>query len=190
LDNESLFKYSLSTNTIEQPINDLSLNSNPTQPISHIEQAPVVTSAPQKNESNKKIDDIKVNTITEVKLVSTGGVYEIPVLLNDSLKINVIIDSGAADVSISPDVVLTLLRTGTIAKNDWLEGKLYQFADGSTAKSERFKLKSIVIGDKEFKNVECSIANSLKAPLLLGQSMLRQFGKYTIDYKKGMLILE
>lgn len=139
------------------------------------------------NTSVKKPEVSISEVADEVKLVFSGGVYEVPVTLNDVLKINVVLDSGAADVSIAPDVLLTLMRTGTIEKNDWLEGKIYQFADGSSAKSERFKLKSIVIGKKELKNVSCSLANSINAPMLLGQSALRQLGKYTIDYKKGVL---
>ncbi|MCC8997540.1 MAG: hypothetical protein LM517_10955 [Nitrosomonas sp.] len=55
------------------------------------------------SESFQKKDKFK-EPRNEIKLISVGGVYGIPVLLNDVLKINVIIDSGAADVSIAPDV--------------------------------------------------------------------------------------
>lgn len=126
----------------------------------------------------------------EIKLISVGGVYEIPVILNDVLKINVILDSGAADVSIAPDVVLTLIRTGTVKKYDWLPGQVYLFADGSKARSKRFNLRSITIGNKTFKNVTCSIAETIEAPMLLGQSVLRKLGRYTIDYKKGVIQFE
>lgn len=126
----------------------------------------------------------------EIKLISVGGVYEIPVILNDVLKINVILDSGAADVSISPDVALTLIRTGTIKKSDWLTGKVYRFADGTQSKSERFDLRSITIGNKTFKNVTCSIAERIEAPMLLGQSVLKKIGRYTIDYKKEIIIFK
>lgn len=108
-------------------------------------------------------------------------------MLNGVLKINVILDSGAADVSIAPDVALTLIRTKTIKDSDWLPGGTYQFADGSTAKSMRFSLKSIQIGNKILENVECSIANSFSSPMLLGQSALKKLGKYTVDYEKGTL---
>lgn len=136
----------------------------------------------QKNES----DDMG----NEIKLISVGGVYEIPVILNDVLKINVILDSGAADVSISPDVVLTLIRTGTIKNYDWLPGQVYQFADGTKSKSKRFNMGSITVGNKTFKNVTCSIAEKIDAPMLLGQSLLKKLGKYTIDYKKEVIQFE
>jgi len=123
----------------------------------------------------------------EVKLIKKGGVYEAPVTLNNVLSIYFIIDSGATDISISPDVALTLIRTKTIKKKDWLSGAIYRFADGSTAKSQRFKLKSVKIGDVELKNVTCSISNSLDAPMLLGQSALQKLTRYSIDYKKKIL---
>ena len=53
---------------------------------------------------------VKRNTSgSEVPLIESGGVYEVPVLVNGVLKINFIIDSGASDVAISPDVALTLV---------------------------------------------------------------------------------
>lgn len=126
----------------------------------------------------------------EVRLMRDGGVYEVPVNLNGVLDIRFILDSGASDVAISPDVALTLLRTGTIGESDWLEGAYYKFADGTSAKSKRFRLKSVKIGERVIHGVTCSISNSISAPMLLGQSVLERLGKYTIDYKKGVLVFE
>lgn len=130
------------------------------------------------------------SSATTVKLKKTGGVYEIPVELNGVLKISFIFDSGASDVSISPDVALTLMRTGTIDDDDWMEGQYYRFADGTYAKSMRFKLKSVNVGGIIIKDVTCSISNNLEAPMLLGQSVLSRFGKYTFDYSSKKLIIE
>jgi aspartyl protease family protein len=135
-------------------------------------------------------NNIESSPNTEVKLKKTGGVYEVPVELNEVLKIDFIFDSGASDVSISPDIALTLIKTGTIKENDWLPGEYYRFADGTTAKSMRFTLKSVRIGDKVVSDVTCSISNSLDAPMLLGQSVLKKFGKYTFDYKTEKLTIE
>ena len=129
------------------------------------------------------------NTYSEydIPLIQSGGVYEIPVIVNDVLKINFVLDSGAADVSITPDVALTLLRTGTVTQSDWLPGKTYSFADGSTAKSTRFSLNSLRIGNRVVSNVACRIDENVAAPMLLGQSALEKLGRYQIDYSKGTL---
>jgi predicted aspartyl protease len=39
-----------------------------------------------------------------------GGVYVVPVRLNGAITLNAVVDSGASDVSIPADVVLTLMR--------------------------------------------------------------------------------
>ena len=119
-----------------------------------------------------------------------SGVYEVPVMLNGVLKINFIFDSGASDVSISPDVALTLMRTGTIKQSDFVGSQKYQFADGSTATSRVFILHEIKLGKKTLRNVRASISGSIDAPMLLGQSVLQQFGKFTIDNANHSLTIE
>jgi len=126
----------------------------------------------------------------EISLTLSQGVYEVPVEINDVLKINVILDSGAAEVSIAPEVALTLIRTGTIKKSDWLPGKTYAFADGSTALSYRFMIRRLKIGGYILSDVPTRIASSTNAPMLLGQSALEKLGRYTIDYNKGILQME
>ncbi len=118
-----------------------------------------------------------------------GGTYEFPVEINGVLRINLIFDSGASEVSISPDVALTLIRTGTVSDADWLPSREYQFADGSKAKSRRFLIRKLNIAGNFIYNVETSISNNLEAPLLLGQSALSKLGKIQIDYENDALII-
>ena len=83
----------------------------------------------------------------EVPLVKEGGVYTVPVRINDVLTLDFIIDSGAAEVQVPADVALTLLRTKTISQDDFLPGETYRLADGSKTKSSRFNIKELRIGD-------------------------------------------
>ncbi len=117
------------------------------------------------------------------------GTFELPIEINDVLKINFIFDPGASEVSISPDVALTLIKTGTVSNADWLPSMRYQFADGSTARSRRFKIKKLNIGGHYIYDVETSIENNLNAPLLLGQSALSKLGRLQIDYDKNTLTI-
>ncbi len=125
-----------------------------------------------------------------IPMVKRGGVYEIPITINNTLKINFIFDAGASDVSISADVALTLIRTGTVSDKDFIGTATYKFADGSMAKSKVFILKELQIGNRKITNIRTSISNSLDAPLLLGQSVLNRFGKVTIDYKNSVIVFE
>jgi predicted aspartyl protease len=132
--------------------------------------------------------EIPSNTIKIVK--SETGLIEVPVILNGVLKINFIFDSGASEVSLSPDVALTLFRTGTITENDWLPDQTYTFADGSKAKSKRFLIKKLIIGNQTLANIEASISNSIEAPMLIGQNVMQKLGSITIDYDNLLLIIK
>ena len=128
--------------------------------------------------------------VTSIPMTKVNGVYEIPITINDVLKINFIFDAGASDVSISPDVALTLIRTGTVSDSDFKGSETYKFADGTIAKSKVFIIKEIQIGDKKVKNVKASISKSINAPLLLGQSVLSKFGKVTVDYAREIILFQ
>jgi aspartyl protease family protein len=119
-----------------------------------------------------------------------GGTFEVPVIINGVLKINFIFDSGASDVSISPDVALTLIRTGTVKESDFIGTQRYSFADGSSALSKVFYIRELQLGKHKIDNVKASISKSIEAPMLLGQSVLQRFGKVTIDNKNQQLIIE
>jgi aspartyl protease family protein len=133
------------------------------------------------------ISEAPTNSIKFVK--SENGLIEVPVVLNDVLRINFIFDSGASEVSLSPDVALTLIRTGTITENDFLPDQTYTFADGSSAKSKRFLIRKLMIGNQTLTNIEASISKSIEAPMLIGQNVMQKLGSITIDYENLLLII-
>jgi hypothetical protein len=125
---------------------------------------------------------------TTVRMQEQGGTYVVPVVINNAIKLDFIVDSGAADVSIPADVVLTLLRTGTIQKLDFIGERTYTLADGSTVPSLRFRLRSLTVGDKVLENVIASLA-PVRGSLLLGQSFLSRFQSWSINNTSHQLIL-
>ena len=125
---------------------------------------------------------------TIVPMVSDGGTFRVPVTINDELTLKFVIDSGAADVSVPADVVMTLVRTGTITDADFLGKQTYELADGSTVPSQQFVIRSLKVGDKTLENVVGSIA-PVAGGLLLGQSFLSRFNTWSIDNQRQVLIL-
>ena len=125
---------------------------------------------------------------TIVPMVSDGGTFRVPVTINGQLTLNFVIDSGAADVSVPADVVMTLVRTGTITDADFLGKQTYQLADGSTVPSQQFVIRSLKVGDKTLENVVGSIA-PVAGGLLLGQSFLSRFNTWSIDNQRQALII-
>lgn len=110
----------------------------------------------------------------------SGGVPQVPVVINERLSLDFILDSGATDVSIPSDVALTLVRTGTIADSDFLGSSDYTLADGSTSSASRINIRSLSVGGVTVRNVTASVANAA-GPLLLGQSFLTRLPKWTIN---------
>lgn len=99
-----------------------------------------------------------------------------------------LVDSGATDVTIPADVFSTLVRTGTITDSDLTGSVTYTLADGSSAPSQTFRIRSLQVGDQIVENVSASVAPQ-KGPLLLGQSFLSRFGSWSIDNTSHSLIL-
>lgn len=83
---------------------------------------------------------------------------------------------------------MTLLRAGTIAKADFLQGQTYVLADGSNVKSERFIVRKMQVGNYVVSNVPAGVSK-LGSPLLLGQSFLRAFETWRVDNKTGHLVI-
>ena len=125
-----------------------------------------------------------------VAMEKDGGVYVVPARLNDVITLPALVDSGAADVSLPPDVVLTLSRSGTISQDDFIGEQTYMLADGSKIPSPRFRLKSVRVGNRTIENVEAAIAPNVEANILLGQSFLGRLQSWSIDNDHHVLILK
>jgi clan AA aspartic protease (TIGR02281 family) len=126
---------------------------------------------------------------SRIPLAREGGTLVAPVIINDAIKLNFTVDSGAADVNISRDVFSTLVRAGTINRSDIKGSRRYVNANGESSEWETFIIRSLKVGDVVVENVEASVG-SPKAPLLLGQSFLKRFRNWSVDNTTQELILQ
>ena len=126
--------------------------------------------------------------VTSIPMRIEGGTYVIPVLINDAITLDFVVDSGAADVSIPADVVSTLMRTKTLKETDFLGEKTYVLADGSKVPSPTFVIRSLKVGNKVLENVNGSVV-SVNGSLLLGQTFLSRFKSWSVDNTKHALLL-
>jgi clan AA aspartic protease (TIGR02281 family) len=127
-------------------------------------------------------------SLSGIPLHRRGDAFLISALINDVLTLDFVIDSGASDVSVPADVVQTLMRNGTLRKEDFLGSRIYKLADGSMVPSERFTIRTIKVGEREIENVTANVAKA-SGPLLLGQSFLTHFKSWSIDNDRGVLLL-
>jgi clan AA aspartic protease (TIGR02281 family) len=132
---------------------------------------------------------LRVENGERVRMVESGGIYHVPVVINNELKLDFVVDSGASDVCIPADVVLTLTRTGTIKSSDFIGTETYRLADGSAVSSRTFIIRSLKVGDRTVTDVRASIAD-VHGALLLGQSFLKRFKSWSQDNSAHELILE
>jgi hypothetical protein len=125
----------------------------------------------------------------EITIKSVSGVYTFPVRFNDTVTLDAIVDSGAANVVVPDYVFKTLLNANTVTENDLMGTSTLIIADGSKMASQRFRIRSLQVGNRVLENVEASTAPD-NAPILLGQSALKKFSSWSIDNKRGTLVLK
>jgi clan AA aspartic protease (TIGR02281 family) len=123
-----------------------------------------------------------------VQLKRNGGVYVVPVLVNNAITLDFVIDSGAADVSIPVDVALTLIRAGTIAGTDLFGTRTYRLADGSQLENTQVHIREMKVGNVVVSDVRASVS-SMRAVPLLGQSFLSRLSSWSVDNSRHLLVL-
>ena len=126
---------------------------------------------------------------TRIPLVKMSGGLIAPVVINSTLKLNFVVDSGASDVSIPADVFSSLVRANTVTQADITGVRNYKNADGQVFQSKTFVIRSLKIGNIEAPRVQAKVSPS-NAPPLLGQSFLKRFKSWSIDNSTQELILQ
>jgi clan AA aspartic protease (TIGR02281 family) len=126
---------------------------------------------------------------TRIPLVKMSGGLIAPVIINNTLKLNFIVDSGASDVSIPANVFSSLVRANTVTQADITGNRNYKNADGEVFQSKTFVIRSLKIGNIEAPRVQAKVSPS-NAPPLLGQSFLKRFKSWSIDNSTQELILQ
>lgn len=144
---------------------------------------PVVTSAPVARPS------VPTNSsMTIVNMEEKDGTLTVPTTINGSLKLNFILDSGASDVQIPADVLMTMIRSGTLDKSDLMGRRSYRLANGLIVTNCIIKIKNLAIGAISVNDVVGSTA-AKEGELLLGQSFLSRISSWSIDNNNRVLVL-
>ena len=126
---------------------------------------------------------------TVVPMNYRDGVYYINIEVND-VPMKFIFDTGASIISISQTEAVFLQKQGTLTESDFKHTSYFTDANGNVSESIIVNLRKVQIGCYILENVEASIVPNQIAPLLFGQSALKQFRKISIDNKNNQLIIE
>ena len=143
----------------------------------------------RKTEKNTDVRENNPSRVTTIPLEDGNGVYYITAKIND-VPMKFIFDTGASSISISETEAAFLYKQGTLTEEDFQGVVNFQDAKGEVTQGMVVKLRKVEVGNFLLKNVYASIVPNQNAPLLLGQSVLQQFGKISIDNRNKQLIIE
>lgn len=144
---------------------------------------------------SSKIDDLikeaKSHKQIRIPLTQHGNTRSLKAKINNTLSFDFILDTGADNVLVAPDVFITFYKAGLITDKDIKGKQNFNIADGTTVQGLKFILKEIQIDDIVLNNVEASvITGGADYDMLLGGSVFEKLGKISIDYKNSELIIE
>ena len=80
-----------------------------------------------------------------------------------------------------------MFKNGYLSQRDIVGKERYRTADGNVSVGTVFVLNHINFGGLELTGVRASVVGSQKAPLLLGQTVLKRLGKIEIDNERRVL---
>ncbi len=124
----------------------------------------------------------------EIALTRDGGMYRVAVTLDGRIALPFIVDTGAVEVQVSTGVLRALFPRDSTPPA-YLPGATYRVANGRVVHDRRFVIPSLRVGDYEFHRVTASIGGP-DAPLLLGQNVLERLGRWSIDSRRSVLLID
>lgn len=80
-----------------------------------------------------------------------------------------------------------MVKNGYLTKDDVVGSSYFLDANGNVSEGTVINLRTVKFGDSELNNVKASVVSNLKAPLLLGQSILSRLGSVEIDNAKQVI---
>ena len=145
--------------------------------------------------TNKKIEtqkvSIQVNPEDNIVTLSKGEgkSLTLPCVVND-FNIDITLDEQDRGLYFSVDETLELLKSGAISKTDFSGDADKILANGTVQDKAVFVVAEIRLANKSIFDVEATVSQKVKVPVMMGESILKKFGAYTLDREKKQLIFK
>ena len=134
----------------------------------------------------KTQEETYIERIVEIPFTKEGEVCKVKCTINN-LPLHFIFDTGASNVSMSNVEATFMLKNDYLGTQDVQGKQNYITADGDISEGTIVNLRNVEFGGLILTNVKASIVKNQKAPLLLGQSVLKRLGKIEIDNERRVL---
>ena len=126
-----------------------------------------------------------------VPLIESAGVHYVNVGIDEVCCLSFVLDSGAADVSVSIRMFQAMVKGKRITEDDIIDVQKYRTASGAVIKGLRFRLRTMTIGGHAVHNVVASVSEGTgDYSMLLGQTFLQKFAGWSVNNATGELILK
>ncbi|WKK85028.2 hypothetical protein QYS48_23850 [Marivirga arenosa] len=124
--------------------------------------------------------------------LSDSGEVEIPVMVNDVLKIYIGLEKTSQEVIVSRDIAKTLIQTKTLGYKEWKQGNYYHFIDDKKEfePPHVFNLNSLGLGEQQLNDLEAVVSKDLTRSMLISFDVLERFGKVNIDLENKLLTIK
>ena len=124
--------------------------------------------------------------VTEIPFTKDGDMCNVKCSIN-GLPLHFIFDTGASDISMSSVEATFMFKNGYLQQQDVQGKQNFITADGNISEGTVINLRNVEFGGMKLTNIKASIVKNQRAPLLLGQSILKRLGKIEIDNEKRLL---
>lgn len=138
------------------------------------------------NEVADKSDNDFIETIVEVPFTNENNICKVKCSINN-LPLHFVFDTGASDIHISNVEATFMLKNGYLSQQDFQGKQNYITADGDISEGTIINLRNVEFGGIKLSNIKASVVKNQKAPLLLGQSVLKKLGRIEIDNDREIL---
>lgn len=120
--------------------------------------------------------------IVDVAYTESYNLKIVQVLINDCISKEMIFDTGASYTQITKKEALYLYHEKVLTADDILGKEKITDANGNITVNTVVNLRKLVLGGKLIiTNVQATVVENADAPLLLGQTVMKELPQYTVD---------
>lgn len=137
-------------------------------------------------------DDVEIELpnadVVNVSYTEQSNLKIVQVLINDRINKEMIFDTGASYTQITLKEANYLYSEKVLTNDDILGSEKFGDANGNITVNMVVNLRKLVLGGKLIiTNVKATVVENADAPLLLGQTVLKELPQYTVDNENKVI---